>query len=103
MEATPPVPPADFKAIHKRAAELVDKDTMLAYAVGNELRRRLVGHTKQSNRHEMMSRLVYGAWNGFCDLEEKARNNPKYMQNMLDLVTDTLIIGFDILTETRGQ
>lgn len=97
--ANPPAGrPPDFESAHKRAAEIVEKDTMLAYAVATELRKKLRGYTKATARHELMSRLVYGTWNTLSDIEIR-KNDPRHMHHVLELITDTLIIGFDILTE----
>lgn len=97
MVTTPNAPP-NFPSIHKRAAEIVEKDTILAYAVGNELRKRLVGRTQETARAELLSRLAYSAWNRFADLE-KVKHDPRYTQCVLDLITDTAILAYDILTE----
>lgn len=100
MEKAPPAPASDFHSIHKRAAEIVENDTMLAYAIGNELRRRLVGYSKDSARHELFSRMAFGAWNAFAALDQD-RHNPHYVRDVIALLSDTIIIGFDILTDRR--
>lgn len=90
--------PPDFPSIHKRAKEIVEQDTVLAYAIGTELRKRLVGRSSEINRQELLSRLAYSSWNQFIELDAK-KLDPRYTQYVLDLVTDTLIVGYDILTE----
>lgn len=93
-------PPISFASIHKRAKEIVENDTMLAYAVGVELRKRLVGRPSNNIKHDMLSRLVYGVWNRLIELQDlRDTGDPKAAQEFLDLVTDSLIIGYNILTE----
>lgn len=101
MESNQP-PDVDFKSIHKQAAELCEHETMLAYAVAKELRKRLVGRTSEHVKHELMSRLVYTAYNSLVELEPH-KGNPKYLAMILDLAADTIIMGHDILTERIGH
>lgn len=91
--------PPDFKAIHKRAAEIVDTNPILAYAISAALRKRLVGRDVETTKHDLLTNLAYSAWNKLTDIQAQP-NDPKYTVRMLNLVTDTLLIGYDILTES---
>lgn len=91
-------PPESYKSVYKRAAEIAEKDTMLAYAVGNELRKRLVGHSKEKSRQELLSHLAYTAYNNLLDLQNQS-GRPEYNKMLLDLIVDTVIMGHAILTD----
>lgn len=91
-------PPVDFKSIHKRAAEICEQDTILAYAVAKELRKRLVMRPSEEIKQEMMMRLCYTFYNNLIEIQAHA-DDPKYAQHFLNMVADTLIVGFDILND----
>lgn len=95
-----PSPPAapNFSYINKRAAEIAEKDPMLAYAVGRELRKRLVGRTSEVNMHEMLRHLAFTSYNNFLDLEE-SKGHSRYNEMMLSLVSETIVYAYEILTD----
>lgn len=95
-------PPLDFKSLHKRAAELCEEETIFAYAVAKELRKRVVGRKSESLKQDLMQRLIYTAYNSLIELEPH-KDNPKYLAMILDLAADTIIMGHDILTERIGH
>lgn len=94
--------PPEFQTIHKRAAEIVAKETILAYAIATELRKRIVGRTKEASKFDLLSILGYTAWNRFAEIKRRGDNDPKYLQNVTDLLAETIIVAHDILTE-RGR
>lgn len=92
--------PPNFPSIHKRATDLVKNDAVLAWAVSAALRKSLIGHSAEVSRYELLSRVAYDAWNRFIELDT-VKHDPLYSQRVLDLVTDTLIVTYDILTDTK--
>lgn len=92
-------PPPDFKAIHKRAAEVVEQDTIFAYAVAKELRKRVVGHDSEQVKHELLSQLAFTTWNQLVDIQQRGGERPEGIKTMLEVFTEALIFGYEILTE----
>lgn len=93
-----PKPPAGFQTIHSRAADLVENDPTFAYAISNQLRKRATGRGNDVYRQEMVARVVFGMWNSMIELEHQ-RGSPKYMQHFLEMLSDSLIVGFDLLMD----
>lgn len=87
-----------FRSTHKRAAELVEKDPTFAYAVSTALRKRIVGRDVNDAKYELLIHLAYSAWNKLGDLQADP-DNPKYTVRLLNLGVETLMLGYDILTE----
>lgn len=92
-------PPIDFKAVHKRAAEMVETDTVLAYAIAKELRKRVVGRDSEQVKFELLSQLAYATWNDLIDIQQRGGDRPESIKTMLEIFSEALIFGYDILTD----
>lgn len=88
----------DYKSLHARAADLVKTNTVFAYAVAKELRKRLVGHESGIVKQELMERLAYSTYNSLIDIQSKS-NDKNYNTRILCLISETAILAHDILTE----
>lgn len=91
--------PPNFKAIHKRAAELVKNDPVFAYAVAKEIRKSVVGKNSENIKLQMLSRIMADGWNTLSDLTQHHQNSPQYSEAVVAIAADHLIVIFDILTD----
>jgi len=95
MANTPP----DFTAIHKRAADIVKNEPMLAYAIASNLRKSVVG-SKEDIRYETVSKVLSFSWNRVIDAQDR-KESLKYPGIMIEIASDALVAIYDVLTESN--
>lgn len=88
----------DFKAIHKKAAEIVKNDPMLAYAIANHLRKSVIGKKADDVQYDIIVKILSSAWNRMLDIEPY-KQDVKYPSLIIDLVSDTMVTIYEVLTE----
>lgn len=89
----------DFETIHKRAADIITNEPMLAYAIANAIRKSIVGKKIEDYRYIAISNILRATWNLYCEKLQHKTKNAKWVEDVMNLIADMTVTFVDVLKE----